>query len=71
MKKILSNLKELLTKRLLAQTKIGKGKPVYLVESADILDFKINNDEEVHDKIIVSDFHAFARINIEFIENSF
>ncbi|MBV6880449.1 hypothetical protein NG800_014000 [Epilithonimonas ginsengisoli] len=69
--KILIDLKNLIEKKLLADKKIGKGRPVNSVESVDIADFKINDDEEDRDKIIVTDVHAFVRIHLEFVENSF
>lgn len=69
--KILSDLKKLITKKLLSDKKIGRGRPINSIESVDIVDFIMDNDEEDRDKIIVKDVHAFVRIHVEFIENSF
>lgn len=69
--KIISDLKELISNKLLSDTKIGNGRPIHSIESINIPEINIDSENNDRNKIIVNDVHAFVRLHIEFIENSF
>jgi flagellar biosynthesis regulator FlaF len=68
--KIVNNLIQFIKEKLLDNFKNQNGRVIDSVETLNILDFEIDDENEDRDKIIVTKVIAAARVWVKFVEDS-